>query len=74
MFHFASYKAPTVTLEKDDIVDAAMERDALFFERMYLVEQGFQLFDSLLEAFLKQRLDVGWSAKVQAMRNYLAAA
>lgn len=73
-FHFASYKAPTVTLEKDDIVDVAMERKALFFERMYLVEQGLQLFDSLLEAFLKQRLDVGWRAKVQTMRNYLAAA
>lgn len=73
-FHFASYKAPAVTLEKDDIVDAAMERQALFFERMYLVEQGLQLFDSLLAAFLKQRLDAGWGAKVQAIRNFLAAA
>jgi len=73
-FHFASYKAPPVTLEKDDIVDASMEREALFFERMFLVEQGLQLFDSLLAAFLKQRLDAGWSAKVQAIRNYLAAA
>jgi len=74
LFHFASYKAPTVTLEKDDTVDAAMEREALFFERMYLVEQGLQLFDSLLEAFLKQRLDAGWSARVQTMHNELTAA
>ena len=73
-FHFASFKAPTVTLEKDDITDASMEREALFFERMYLVEQGLQLFDSLLAAFLKQRLDAGWGAKVQAIRNYLAVA
>ena len=41
---------------------------------MYLVEQGLQLFDSLLAAFLKQRLDAGWGAKVQAIRNYLAVA
>ena len=74
LFHFASYKAPSVTLEKDDITDAAMEQEAVFFERMYLMEQGLQLFDSLLEAFLKQRLDAGWSARAQAMRNDLAAA
>ena len=73
-FHFASFKTPAVTLEKDDITDAAMEHEAVFFERMYLVEQGLQLFDSLLTAFLEQRLDEGWNRKVEAMRNYLAAA
>lgn len=73
-FHFASFKAPPVTLEKDDIIDAAMEREAIFFERMYVVEQGLQLFDSLLAAFLMQRLAPGWSAQAQALRNYLTVA
>lgn len=73
-FHFASYKAPAVTLEKDDITDAAMEREAIFFERMYLVEQGLQLFDSLFSNFLKQRLAEDWVAKEQAIRSYLSAA
>ena len=73
-FHFASFKAPSVTLEKDDITDASMEREAVFFERMYLLEEGLQLFDSLLSAFLKLRLDANWAQKEQAIRTYLAAA
>jgi len=73
-FHFASFKAPSVTLEKDDITDASMEREAVFFERMYLLEEGLQLFDSLLSAFLKLRLDANWTQKEQAIRTYLAAA
>jgi hypothetical protein len=73
-FHFASFKAPPVTLEKDDITDPAMEREAVFFERMYLLEEGLQLFDSLLAEFLKQRLDESWGQKEQAIRTYLAVA
>ncbi|MCK4508335.1 MAG: recombination-associated protein RdgC [Desulfuromonadales bacterium] len=72
-FHFASFKAPPVTLEKDDITDPAMEREAVFFERMYLLEMGLQLFDSLLATFLQQRLDESWMKKEQAIRTYLAA-
>ena len=73
-FHFASFKAPAVTLEKDDITDPVMEREAVFFERMYLLEEGLQLFDSLLAEFLKQRLDESWARKEQAIRTYLAVA
>ena len=71
-FHFASFKAPPVTLEKDDITDPAMEREAVFFERMYLLEEGLQLFDSLFAAFLTQRLEANWAKKEQAIRTYLA--
>ncbi len=73
-FHFASLKSPAVTLEKDDITDPAMEQEAVFFERMSLLEEGLQLFDSLLAAFLKQRLAANWAQKEQAIRTYLAAA
>jgi hypothetical protein len=41
---------------------------------MYLLEEGLQLFDSLLSAFLKLRLDENWQQKEQAIRTYLAAA
>jgi hypothetical protein len=41
---------------------------------MYLVEEGLQLFDSLLAAFLRERLDAGWAKREQAIRSYLAAA
>jgi hypothetical protein len=74
VFHFASFRAPAVTLEKDDITDPELERQAVFFERMYLVEEGLQLFDSLLAAFLRERLDTGWASREQAIRSYLAAA
>jgi hypothetical protein len=70
-FHFASFKAPPVTLEKDDITDPAMEGEAVFFERMYLIEMGLQLFDSLLATFLQQRLDESWTKKEEAIRAYL---
>ena len=73
-FHFASFKAPPVTLEKDDITDPGMEREAVFFERMYLLEEGLQLFDSLLSTFMRQRLDANWAQKEHAIRTYLAAA
>ena len=73
-FYFASFKAPPVTLEKDDITDPAMEREAVFFERMYLLEEGLQLFDSLFAAFLTQRLDASWAKKEQTIRTYLAVA
>ncbi len=71
-FHFASFKAPAVTLEKDDTTDPEMEREAVFFERMYLLEEGLQLFNSLFSTFLKQRLDQSWAQKEQEIRTYLA--
>ena len=73
-FHFASFKAPAVTLEKDDITDPEMEREAVFFERMYLLEEGLQLFNSLFATVLAQRLDQGWAQKEQEIRKNLAQA
>jgi hypothetical protein len=70
-FHFASYKAPSVTLEKDDLTDPTMEHQAVFFERMYLLEEGLQLFDSLYASFLEERLGDGWTAKENAIRRWL---
>lgn len=72
-FHFASFKSPQVTLEKDDVTDPEMEREAVFFERMYLLESGLQLFDSLLASFLRQRLGGHWARQEKAIRNDLAA-
>lgn len=73
VFHFASFKAPPVTLEKDDITDPAMEKVAVFFERMALLEGGLQLFDSLLASFLRERLADNWGNKERQIRSFLAA-
>ncbi len=72
MFHFASFKSPKVKEEKDNTVDAASEREALFFERMALIESGLQLFDSLLALFLTARLGPGWNAEMEKIGEWLA--
>ena len=72
-FHFASYKAPRVQAEKDATVDEASEQEALFYERMYVLETGLQLFDSLFAAFLAVRLGSGWEGEMGAINAWLAA-
>lgn len=72
LFQFASFKSPPVTIEKDDLTDPVMEKQAVFFERMYLLEGGLQLFDSLYAQFLAQRLASDWPATEQAILNQLA--
>jgi hypothetical protein len=71
-FHFASFKAPKVKEEKDNSVDPANEREALFFERMYLLESGLQLFDSLFSAFLNVRLGPAWNGEMAKIGEWLA--
>jgi len=71
-FHFASYKAPKVKEEKDITVDEASEHEALFYERMYVLETGLQLFDSLFAAFLAVRLDSSWEKEMEAIGAWLA--
>lgn len=73
MFHFASYKAPPVKIEKDNRTDAISEREAVFFERMYVLEEGLQLFDSLYAAFLRERLGAGWGDQEKKIGEWLAA-
>ena len=73
MFHFASLKAPAVRMEKDDSVDEMSEREAVFFERMFVLEQGLQLFDSLYATFLALRLGSDWKAEESRIGEWLAA-
>jgi hypothetical protein len=71
MFHFASFKAPSVRIEKDGSVDAASEREAVFYERMYVLEHGLQLFDSLFATFLGIRLDSSWNEEQKRIEDWL---
>jgi hypothetical protein len=71
LFHFASFKSPSVKVEKDNTTDEGMEREAVFFERMVLLEKGTQLFDSLFAIFLKLRLAAGWSEQEAAIQGWL---
>ena len=73
MFHFASFKAPRVKVERDAAVDEASEQEAVFYERMHLLEVGQQMFDSLYATFLAVRLGRGWQDEVQKIDDWLAA-
>ena len=72
MFHFASFKSPPVKVEKDNLTDEANEKEAVFYERMSLLEKGLQLFDSLYGAFLSERLGKEWTEKERSIREWLA--
>ncbi len=74
MFHFGSYKCPAVQIEKDNTVDSQMEQEAVFFERMHLLESGLQLFDSLFATFLGERLGGSWAATRETISQWLEGA
>ncbi|MBE9503869.1 MAG: recombination-associated protein RdgC [Proteobacteria bacterium] len=73
MFHFASLKSPAVRIEKDEVTDEGSEREAVFYERMYLLEKGLQLFDSLYADFLRSRLGSGWAKEAADIEEWLAS-
>lgn len=70
-FGLASFKCPQVRVEKDATVDQMSEREAVFYERMYLMDQGIQLFDSLYTIFLKERLSDTWNNRLVAIQAWL---
>lgn len=71
-FQFASFKAPQVKEERDNTVDEITERESLFYERMYVIETGMQLFDSLYATFLSQRLGGGWEEELRKINGWLS--
>lgn len=70
-FGFASFKCPQVRVEKDSTVDQMSEREAVFYERMFLMDQGLQLFDSLYNEFLNERLAEAWKGRLLAIQAWL---
>lgn len=70
-FGFASFKCPQVRIERDATVEEMSEREAAFYERMYLMEQGLQLFDSLFSSFLAERLSDAWGGRLLAIQEWL---
>lgn len=73
LFHFASFKCPPVQIEKDSTVDRAAEDEAVFFERMHLLQCGIQLFDSLFGAFLTERLSGEWPVKLEGIKAWIGS-
>ena len=71
-FGFASFKCPQIRVEKDSTVDQMSERESVFYERMFLMNQGIQLFDSLFTIFLKERLTEAWNGRLLAIQAWLS--
>lgn len=69
LFQFGSFKCPTVRIEKG--AELEDERLAVFYERMHVLEEGLQLFDSLLAAFLAERLGGQWGQRCQQINQWL---
>jgi hypothetical protein len=72
-FDLASFKCPAVQVERDNLTDQLNEREAVFYERMFVVETGLQLFNSLFAAFLAERLGRDWAGQVKKIREWLTA-
>ncbi|QOX80794.1 recombination-associated protein RdgC (plasmid) [Trichlorobacter lovleyi] len=69
-FIFKSFKCPSVQVEKES-VDAFSEQESVFYERMYLLGQGLQMFNSLLLQFLACRLDASWASIAKDIQDWL---
>lgn len=69
-FLFGGFRCPPVRIERDGVEDLP-ERESAFYERMYLLGQGLQLFDSLLLAFLQKRTSAEWPAWQESFREWL---
>ncbi len=71
IFAFGTYTCPPVKIEKDEITDPEAELQAVFFERMYLMETGLQLFNSLYAIFLGERIVGKWPEKLGRINEWL---
>lgn len=69
-FTFSSFRCPAVKIERGGVEEFS-ERESAFYERMYLLEQGLQMFDSLLLAFLLERLSDDWDKWVDTFNVWL---
>lgn len=70
-FAISSFKCPQVRVEKDATVEEMSEREAVFYERMFLTEQGLQMFDSLFSSFLTERLGADWNSRLKTIQEWL---
>ena len=64
-FRFGGLKTPKVKMERDQITEQTTEKEALFYEKMFLIETSLQMFDSLFASFLDIRLSDDWGETVK---------
>ena len=57
--------------EKDPNDDPQAEAEAAFFTKIASVEEGEQMFSSLLKSFLELRLSENWKTEQAKILNWL---
>ncbi|PLX87077.1 MAG: exonuclease [Desulfuromonas sp.] len=70
-FYFGSYRTPMIKPDSDPTDDPAAEAEAAFFTKIAAIEEGEQMFDSLLQGFLYLRLSDAWQDELEVMGKWL---
>lgn len=70
-FQFGSYRTPMIRPDKDPNDDPQAEAEAAFFTKLTAVEEGEQMFESLLKSFLELRLGGQWQTEQAAILTWL---
>ncbi len=70
-FQFANYRTPMIRPEKDPNDDPQAEAEAAFHTKLAAVEEGEQMFDSLLKTFLELRLSEQWPTRMATIQDWL---
>lgn len=70
-FQFGSYRTPMVRPDSDPDADAQAEAEAALLTKLAAVQEGEQLFDSLLHDFLQVRLGKSWEETRRDIRTWL---
>ncbi len=70
-FQFGSYRTPMIRPENDPDSDPFAEAEAAFFTKLAALEEGEQMFDSLLKCFLQLRLGDNWATEQSAIFAWL---
>ena len=70
-FSFPGWRTPKISTEKTDSPEDT--RDAMFYEKTGLLEQGEELFDNLYRTFLHERLGDAWGETERAIALWTEA-
>lgn len=70
-FAFGNFLTPMIRPESDSDADPLAEAEAAFLTKIAALEEGEQMFDSVLKSFLEIRLSPDWGARLQEITNWL---
>lgn len=70
-FSFGNFLTPMIRPEAGPDADPQAEAEAAFLTKIAAVEEGEQMFDSLLKAFLELRLGDNWTTQMETIDTWV---